>query len=134
MPKRETVGRAPRLPDGLEYTAAGEVVLAYATEGDPEIGPIDRLIADRPADTDTDPLHKALDDFATATFLLDEARSTVDRLARHARAEGATWGQLARRAGITPQSAQQRWSDDGNARHNERRRRKTTAQEGAPRG
>lgn len=131
MPKRETVGRAPRLPDGLEYTATGEVVLAYATYGSADTSPIERLIADRPVGADTDPLHRALDDFATATFLLDEARSTVDRLARRARAEGATWGQLARRAGITPQSAQQRWSDDGNARHNERRRRRAAQTDGA---
>jgi hypothetical protein len=49
----------------------------------------------------------------------------VDRLVQLSRAAGASWGEIAKAAGMRPQSAYQRWSDQGNQKHraNQRRRR-----------
>lgn len=123
MPSHDTVGRVARLPNGIDYAPNGTPVLAYIP-GAREVGPVEQQLTKRPHSPDATELDSALGDFVTATLLLDEARELVDRKAGEARQAGATWSQIGRRAGITPQSAQQRWSEDGNQRHNQRRRRR----------
>lgn len=132
MSPRESVARAATLPKGFEYTPDGRVVRAGRTG--PDRGPVEDLIASGHSEDEARDLQAVLEDFATAAFLADEARGLIDRYAREARQRGATWAQLARRAGIAPQTAQQRWSEQGNVKHNERRRRRTSQTRGADRG
>jgi len=50
-----------------------------------------------------------LDKLTDAVRAENAAREITNRLARDARAGGATWDQIGRAAGITRQSAHQRW-------------------------
>jgi hypothetical protein len=82
------------------------------------------LVQDLDSRQDAEPSVEALLALVSMnTVEIERLRSETDSLAKAAREAGASWAEIGRAAGISYQSAHQRWSPGGKEKHRARQRR-----------
>ncbi len=99
--------------------------LAMSNESDrPEAAVAADRLAERLA---LEPREGRLRQFAEALRLAKEWKARADELAQQLRDEGFSWTEIARAAGVTQQSAHQRWSIDAKRARTKRRQERRQA-------
>jgi hypothetical protein len=112
------VGEHPPVSHALANSILSEKLLQSYTGGMEQEPPLE----DKPRDADS-----ILGELALVLSEMELLEYQAQRLVDEAREQGATWAQVGAVVGVKPQSAYQRWSEQGREKHREYQRKRRAA-------